>query len=171
MYRKLFSAGWYVIYTKSNQEKKLYARMKDKYKVYLPLKRELRQWSDRKKWVELPLFNSYIFIYLNDYDEYHSTLNMGGMNWYVSFEGKILRVRDNEIDKIKHILDNFDSVEVSSDEFQVGEKHTIKRGPLIGYDCEIVRRDGQGRILVKLESLRQVLMVEVKAQHLTRVYA
>lgn len=171
MYRRLFSAGWYVIYTKSNQEKKLCARLEENHQVYLPLKRELRQWSDRKKWVELPLFNSYLFIYLNSYDEYHSTLSVNGVNWYVSLEGSILRVRDREIDKIKLVLDNFDSVEVCSDAVQVGERHKIEHGPLRGYDCEIVRCDGQGRILVKLESLRQVLMAEVKVQHLAKIHA
>ena len=30
---------------------------------YLPLKKVLKQWSDRKKWVEEPLFRSYIFIH------------------------------------------------------------------------------------------------------------
>ena len=29
--------------------------------VFLPLRRTLRQWSDRRRWVEEPLFPGYLF--------------------------------------------------------------------------------------------------------------
>jgi transcription antitermination factor NusG len=54
---------WLVFYTKSRNEKSAYKNLKKfGFEPYLPLQKVLRQWSDRKKKVELPLFNSYIFV-------------------------------------------------------------------------------------------------------------
>src|SRR5213075_948721 len=53
---------WYIWYTKPRAEKAVLERLLKKgVEVYLPLQKELRQWSDRKKWVEAPLFPGYIF--------------------------------------------------------------------------------------------------------------
>lgn len=54
---------WFVFYTKSRQEKKVRdLLLKSGYEVFLPMHKVMRQWSDRKKKVEVPLFNSYIFV-------------------------------------------------------------------------------------------------------------
>ena len=54
---------WKVIYTASRQEKKV-AVLLERFGIayYLPLVKKLRLWSDRKKWVEMPLFNGYVFV-------------------------------------------------------------------------------------------------------------
>ena len=50
---------WYAVYTRPRSEKKaLITLSEDGYEVYLPLKKTLRQWSDRKKWIEFPLIPS-----------------------------------------------------------------------------------------------------------------
>lgn len=54
---------WLVFYTKSRAEKKtLEYLLKFGFNAWLPTHKVLRQWSDRKKKVEVPLFNSYIFV-------------------------------------------------------------------------------------------------------------
>ena len=57
---------WFAVYTKSRNEKKVYERLIDEgYEAYLPLQKRLKQWSDRKKWVEEPLLRSYVFVKIN----------------------------------------------------------------------------------------------------------
>ena len=53
---------WKAIYTSSRQEKKVAAYL-EKFEIenYLPIYKSLRFWKDRKKWVEMPLFNGYVF--------------------------------------------------------------------------------------------------------------
>ena len=54
---------WYVLYTKPRNEKKVAQRLSEAgYTVYCPLQKVRRQWSDRTKVVEEPLFTSYLFI-------------------------------------------------------------------------------------------------------------
>ena len=60
---------WKVIYCSSRQEKKVKIYLEQRGVIhYLPLINKLRIWSDRKKWVEMPLFNSYVFVHLEEKD-------------------------------------------------------------------------------------------------------
>ena len=57
---------WYVLYTKPRNEKKVAQRLSEAgYTVYCPLQKVRRQWSDRTKVVEEPLFKSYLFIQIS----------------------------------------------------------------------------------------------------------
>ncbi len=48
---------WYLLYTNPRAEKKVALELQKKgFEVFLPLQRTLKVWSDRKKWVEEPLF-------------------------------------------------------------------------------------------------------------------
>ena len=50
------SEKWIAVYTKPRHEKTVSNDLYKKgYEVYLPLLREKRKWSDRKKWIEFPL--------------------------------------------------------------------------------------------------------------------
>ena len=54
---------WIAVYTKPRHEKLVEKELQKKgYEVYLPILRERRKWSDRKKWVDFPLFRSYLFV-------------------------------------------------------------------------------------------------------------
>ncbi len=58
---------WYVLYTKSRNEKKLTQLLSEKgFDVYCPLQETVKQWSDRKKKVQEPIFKSYIFVHLKN---------------------------------------------------------------------------------------------------------
>ena len=60
---------WYVIYTKPRNEKKVADRLKHLgIDVYCPMITMIKQWSDRKKKVQIPLLNSYVFVNLNEKD-------------------------------------------------------------------------------------------------------
>ena len=57
------SKKWLAVYTKPRHEKTVEKKFQKKgFEVYLPMLKERRKWSDRKKWVEFPLFRSYIFV-------------------------------------------------------------------------------------------------------------
>jgi transcriptional antiterminator RfaH len=61
--------NWYVVYTKPKWEKKVAERLNEIGVVaYCPLISKTSQWTDRKKTVQVPLFNSYIFVQLEEKD-------------------------------------------------------------------------------------------------------
>ena len=58
---------WYAIFTKSRSEKKVYERLLDAdIEAFLPIVKTVRQWSDRKKTVYLPLIPSYVFVKMDE---------------------------------------------------------------------------------------------------------
>ena len=58
---------WFAIYVKSRCEKKVNEQLEDiGVESFLPLITRVKQWSDRKKKVEEPLFRSYLFVHISD---------------------------------------------------------------------------------------------------------
>ncbi len=55
--------NWYAVYTRPRWEKKVYNLLLErKMEAYCPMNKVRKQWSDRVKWVEEPLFKSYVFV-------------------------------------------------------------------------------------------------------------
>ena len=53
---------WIAVYTRPRHEKMVVQELINRgYESYLPILRERRKWNDRKKWVEFPMFRSYVF--------------------------------------------------------------------------------------------------------------
>ena len=56
-------AFWYAVHTRHQHEKLVAQRLVNKgFEVFLPLYTEVRQWRDRAKRLELPLFSCYVFL-------------------------------------------------------------------------------------------------------------
>src|SRR5690242_21787498 len=54
--------SWYLVIVNSRSEKKVAALLqRHGLEVFLPVERMKRQWSDRVKWVEFPLFAARLF--------------------------------------------------------------------------------------------------------------
>ncbi|CAN0601278.1 unnamed protein product, partial [Ectocarpus sp. 12 AP-2014] len=61
--------NWYVLYVKPKNEKKVAERLlSHQIEVYCPMIKEVKQWSDRKKTIEVPLFKSYVFVQIAESD-------------------------------------------------------------------------------------------------------
>ena len=59
---RLDTSNWFLLMVGSRQEKKVARALRMKgFEVFLPLYRARRQWSDRIKEVELPLFSCHLF--------------------------------------------------------------------------------------------------------------
>ena len=101
---------WYAVYIKSRAEKKAQTELQQKeIESFLPLQRKLRQWSDRKKWVEMPLIPGYLFVRVSR-KEYDTVLQSSFIVSYVRFEGTAAIIPDNQIEYLQLMLkqDNLD---------------------------------------------------------------
>lgn len=96
---------WYVLYTAPRAEKKVADRLTATgITNWLPLHRSPRVWSDRVKMVDIPLFNSYVFVYCNE-AELRRLLGLYGVVRIVYYDGRPAVVRQIEIDGIKEFLE------------------------------------------------------------------
>ena len=128
---------WYVLYVKSNAERKVARELSQRnIEVYAPVVTEIRQWSDRKKKIETPLFKSYVFVRLESKDR-NLVFDVPGAVRYLYWLNKPAVVRDKEIDVIRDWLtnENIDTFQLAK--YNPGDEITINRGLLKNRDAVI----------------------------------
>lgn len=153
--------NWYVVYTKPKWEKKVAEHLSKRgVECYCPLIIQVRQWSDRKKKIEVPLFNSYIFVRLAEADR-NLVFQSTGVVRYLFWLGKPAIVRDEEINTIKKWLMTPDKFEISVSSLQVGDKVVLESGPFKSQEA-IVQEVNKNNYVLVLESMGCVLKMQFK---------
>lgn len=154
---------WYAIWTRSRQEK-LASTMLRNLGVhhYLPLKSELRQWSDRKQMVEMPVFSGYLFVHINPLlkNSQLQVLKSPGVVAFVGSQSGPLPIPDQEIENIRTVL----AARVAytpCPSLNKGDRVRVIRGPLAGVEGTLVTGNSTAHLLVSIEMIRQSLSVNV----------
>jgi len=157
---------WFAIYTFPRAEKKIHAELLNKgIEAYLPLLRTLKQWSDRKKWVEEPLFRSYVFVNISE-SKYFEVLNTPGIVRYVTFEGKAVPVPEQQIEAIRYYLSNEDPPGESPGDLTPGKTVEVMKGPLRGLRGELTEISGRHKVKVEISAIGQSILVTIPLSHL-----
>lgn len=148
--------NWYVVYTKPKWEKKVAERLNEIGVVaYCPLISKTSQWSDRKKIITVPLFNSYIFVQIED-KERNKVFEVVGAVRYLFWLGKPAVVKDSEIATIQEWLSAPADFEISLDQWKKGDKIILESGPFISQSA-IIQEVKRNHYVLILESLGCVL--------------
>lgn len=159
---------WFALYTKPRWEKKIDgALLKKGIASWCPLQKVERQWSDRKKVIEEPLFKSYVFVQIDDAERTKVLMTDGVLN-FVYYLGKPAVIRDEEVATIKKYLAEKDaSISVLSEQGFMDEmKIKVNYGVFMGNEGTVIR-GGKKKVFVKLQSLGQVMVVEFPAEYLS----
>jgi len=152
---------WYAVYTRPRFEKQVFKGLLDQgIDAYLPLIKTMRQWSDRKKLVEIPLFSSYVFVNI-DRGFYDQVLQTHGVVKYITFEGKAATIPPDQIDNLKIIVNSNEKVETTWETRRKGDKVIVTAGSLKGLRGELITDGDRKRVLVRIDSIDQNLTVEV----------
>lgn len=153
---------WYALYTRPRFEKTVNLKLQEKgLESYLPLRTVLRQWSDRRKKVEVPLFSCYVFVRIPLRQKIYAVQTHGVVRM-VSFSGNPLPIPDEEIKAVKGILERSDSFETSQ-YLALGQIVKVIRGPFEGIRGRLIENRGHKRLLVGIEQIRQTISVEIQA--------
>ena len=159
---------WYPVYTQPRAEKKAYAALMSKgIEAYLPLHRRLKQWSDRKKWVEEPLLKSYLFVHIPEQAQ-AEVLMTKGISRFIYFSGKITPMPERQIEELKLLMASSLELEITEENLQAGERITIKAGPLKGISGEVIAYRSQKQLLLRLENLGCSIIVNMSAALINR---
>ncbi len=161
MAKKKDSKKWYAAYTRSRSEKKAASELSFLgIDHYLPLIKKLKQWSDRKKWVEEPLFRSYIFVHIEQ-SEYYEALKNPYIVKYVSFEGKAVPIPEEQIEAIKIYLGEQEPVDINEIELKKGQKVEVISGSLSGLQGELIEIKGKNKLKVRIEAVGKSVVIQV----------
>lgn len=138
------------------------------FDVYLPLVKTIRQWSDRKKKVELPLIPGYVFVKVNE-KEYYQVVNSPGVVRYVTFEGKAAPIPEKQILLIKQSIEGNLMVEPSQEKFEPGEKVKIISGPLNGFEGELLNINHKSNLIIRFDAIGYTLKIEVNPAYVIKL--
>ena len=155
--------NWFVFYTKSRQEKKVNELLlKRDFEPFLPMQSVMRQWSDRKKKVVVPLFNSYIFVLVEEH-RIPEVLQIPGISWNIRNNGKPAMLHAHELETIQRFVTTGLLIESSADieSYQLGDPVKILDGPLRGAVGHLSAFHNKHRFSVILSSIGQVLTIEI----------
>ena len=160
---------WYVLYAKPRNEKKVAQRLSEAgYKVYCPLKKVRRQWSDRTKVVEEPLFKSYLFIQIED-SRRDEIFSFPGTLRYLFWLHRPAIVREEEIETIQKWLGNYNHEDLEIEEFTPGSHLRIVSGQFMNQEG-ILLDQKRNRALVRIKDLGLLLSLDLKNNHISKIF-
>ncbi len=163
---------WHAVYVKSRTEKKAQAELQiQEIETFLPLQRKLRQWSDRKKWVEMPLISGYLFVKASR-KEYDQILQSNYVVSYVRFEGKAAVIPDAQIEYLKLMLKQDNSeIEITREKLKPGQMIEVVAGLLIGLKGKLQKIKGKNKVAIEFVELGCSALVEILAKDIISIKA
>jgi len=157
---------WHAIYTRPRWEKKVAELLLDKkIEHYLPLLKVLRQWSDRKKWTQEPLFRSYIFVHISP-EEYLTVLQTPGVVRFVTFEKKAVAIPPLQIEAIKTFIATGEDIIDEPVEVKIGDRVIVTRGALKGLEGTLVEISRKKRLRIMIEGIQQSLHIKIPLSYI-----
>ncbi len=128
---------------------------------FLPVAAEVRQWSDRKQIVNIPLFPGYLFVHINPLtDSLLPILKVPGVVGIVKNQTGPLPVPDQEINDIRRVLAQ--GIQCSPHPFlKMGDRVQITRGALAGLVGTLVRVNTESRLVISIEMIQRSIAVTV----------
>lgn len=164
------TSNWYAIYTKPRAEKKVFERLTlSGFDAYLPMVTSVREWSDRKKEISIPLISSFVFVNVSK-ELLFETLKIQGSLRVLRYLGKPAVIRDYEIENLKILMNDttqFSTIENSV--FEKGEPVEVISGPFAGLKGQSVTTQGKHRIIIDIEAIGSRLAVNVPLVFVRRV--
>lgn len=150
--------NWYALYTLPKKEKFIKRILDDKnVETFLPTHKVVRQWSDRRKEVELPLFFNYLFVKIRKCDKCR-VLDVPGVVNIVGNKMESYVVPDNEIDGIKNIL-HYKDLEVKPGGYMPGDELIILSGPFAGLKGVVTKSSGMSRVAVFISCINRSVIL------------
>jgi transcription antitermination factor NusG len=160
---------WFALQTRYRFEKKVEAQLSGKgMEVFVPVRKESRDWSDRKKVLTVPLFPGYAFV--------RSTrsvalrllvLQTAGVMGFVSFAGTAATVPEKQIEDLRLLLAQ--EVPFSLYPFiKAGQRVRIRGGALDGVQGLLTQRE-KGKLVISIDSIQRSLAIEIHGYELERI--
>ncbi|SKB93888.1 transcription termination/antitermination protein NusG [Daejeonella lutea] len=159
--------SWHLIYTKSRYEKAVAEKLTTLgVEVYCPLLRTRKQWSDRWKWVEEPLFRSYCFV--EEPAEKDKVLAVPGVVRYIYYCGRPAVIRNNEMQSLQDLLSRYTHESIESGILNAKDKIIIRSGALSDKEAEVVHTTGH-RATLYLEDMGLKVTVDLRKNLVEKV--
>lgn len=164
------AACWYALTVRHQHERRTAQTLTSQgWETMVPLYRTRRQWSDRTKDIDLPLFAGYVLARFAAKERIRVEDTPGVVS-IVEFGGQPAPLGDAEIEEIRRMVSS--RLPLSPWPFlKAGDPVRLERGPLKGLEGTLVRHRDQYRLVVGVELLQRSIAVEVDPDMITPLRA
>lgn len=160
--------NWIVAYVKPRTEKRA-AKCLDWMGIeyYCPLQKVRRKWNDRFKLVELPVFNSYVFV-KPSLKERVNVLQLDQVLNFVKFDKVPAIMADEELRQIKSFIESHEGSYFNmSTSLEPGDSAEVESGPFCGKNGIVVKREAS-KVFMKINFFNAYLIAEFQEIQLKR---
>ncbi len=163
--------SWYAVQTMPRHEKKVSGELEAKQiQSFLPEISEVRQWSDRKRLIESPLFPGYVFVRIAAESRARiAVLRTNGVVGFVGVRGAGTPIPECEIAAIQAVLTQ--QVPVREHPFlNIGQRVRIRGGALDGIEGILDAVKGDQSLVISVELIQRSLAVTISGYHVEPVH-
>jgi len=160
------SLQWIAIRSKPRSEKIVSSELERKgIEVFLPLIKKRQQWSDRKKWVDFPLFPSYLFARIELKNSIF-ILSTRGVNTIVKFGDRVITVDNKVVNSLRLVLEGgYDLHQIKY--FTIGDQVKVIDGPMKGVLGIVkTKNNDDNRLVIKIDALQQAVAMHINSEYL-----
>jgi len=118
------------------------------------------------KWVDVPLFRSYIFAQIELKNSIY-VLQTPGVHHIVKIGGQIARVPEQQIQAVKIMLEGGEDPE-AEDYFVVGDEAEVIGGPLRGLTGIVIRKSSEDRLVIRIDAIQHAISVQIDRRFLRK---
>lgn len=154
---------WYAVHTRARHEKVVVERLQELgFTTFLPLVKETRRWSDRKKVVELPLFGCYVFVeFVPTNEKRLRVCQTDGVLQIVGVKGQGIAIPDEQIEAVRTLLNG--NLSWTNHPFlKIGQKVRVCGGALEGVEGSLISRNGDRTLIISVNAIQRSLAVSVE---------
>ena len=163
-------ARWFAVYTNYKREK-LVKQMLDQKGIecYLPIRKVVKQWSKKRRTMELPLISCYIFVKIVKH-EYISVLETEYVLKFIKFAKDLIAIPEEEILIIRNLLQDDIEFEIEAKPSLLeGDTVEIISGSLMGVQGKFISIKGKNRVLITLSHIQHTFQISVEKHLLKKV--
>ena len=158
------SKHWHAVHTRSRHEKMVAGLFAQRgVEHFLPLRRGLSRWADRKKWVQKPMFPGYLFVHIGWEEIPVVWETRGAVRLLGPQPDKPSIVPDAEVENLRRLVKGEVRVEPRPYSVRPGQLVRIAYGPLRGVEGKLLREGRRYLLVVSVKLLEQAVAAEVPA--------
>jgi transcriptional antiterminator RfaH len=149
---------WYVVYTKPRWEKKVIMQLaKAGIEYYLPIRKVIKQYSDRQKKVDSIVLPSYVFLRIAEEQKTEVRFVSGIVN-YVYWQGKPAFIKDKDMETFMAFMNIEGDLQFETVEAKIGDTITLEKEPYAGKQAVVLQKNKNQMVLL-LQSLQMRIVI------------
>jgi transcription antitermination factor NusG len=154
---------WFAVQTKPRHEKKVSESFTEKgIQHFLPLFRSKRQWADRWKWIELPLFSQYVFVRIPGSVECRvRVLRTNGVIRLAGKTGRGTAIPDEQITNL-HTIVNQKIPSLPFGGVRIGERIRIRGGVLNGMEGVLAAVENERSLVISIDLIEKSVAIRIE---------